>query len=1455
MKKIFAVCILLVISLVPVSVMAQLSFEPKQFIIDLEDWLNKSGSKGAKDAVADFAANYNAGKLSNNQKILVIKLSSELMNKKVSYQVWEDYLNAMNGLANNNQLAKFDAWHKAAKMSLDESKDDFTEFVKFSRSVFFDFILARQGAATWYIDNMDMDMDLRGTPSILFKNTNIFCYTQGDTISIMRTAGRYLAAEKIWKGNKGNYTWARVGKDSADISAELKSYTIDFEKGQLKADTAFLSYPALFSQPIAGTIIDKPFAQSMGDKSTYPKFESHQRDYKNLPFGQGKLTGGFALTGKVVRGIGSGENKAELWFSFKNKPMLKLLSDEFVVRGDRVQTKKAEMVLYLDKDSVYHPQIEFMYRLKDNFIQMFRTNQGISQAPFMDYYHGYEIYVDEMRWDMENPKIEADMLNDEEPARFESQNYFREFRYERIQGILDYHPLERVKGYVQKFNVKGFYIADYAKNFKSNQSDIRLQMIQLHDKGYVNYDQKKDYVQVNRKLYDAVNAHYGKTDHDVLAFFSIIKRYPNATISLINNDLQIQGVPKFSFSDSQNVYVVPKDQIITLRKNRAMDFSGKIRSGKVEFFGSGFAFDYTMFQVRLNNIDSMNFFYYDPEQGRDVRIKSSLQDVYGTLSIDHPANKSGRKKVPGYPVFKSDKGSNVYYDKYSTHQGVYSKERFYFQVDPFTLDSLNELNFRTLRLPGVLNAANIVPNFRDEVYLQPDQSLGFVREMTTDGYTLYGGKGKGKMKLSLSDAGFYGDGTINYVSSITEGDKFLLMPDSMNTTAKTFLNERTETFPNIEGKNVYEHWIPYSDTMLVTPLEGTLSLSEGRALLLGTAIITPTRIGARGSIKIEEAELTSNDFWLRPDNVQADSSTFKVKRYDNPDLLAFHTEQVKGDVDLTAKKGNFEFHDRKVNSIFDYNQYVGSFKSFEWDINKRMLDFAPYQVNGKDASYLLSVRKLQDSLSFVTGRTLYNLNDFAVTALKVPFIRVADAFILPDSGRVTVLKEAEMKMLVNAQIIADTSKKYHKMERCNISIFGKFNIQADGFYEYKDRENKSQFFFLNIIKIDDVTKRLVGKTSIPDTPAFYVGKKLRFKGVATINSIDKNLEYEGFFLTEHTLSRPKSDWFRNKAVINRDSVHMHVEAQQTNERRQAMMAGLAISNDSTHVYPLFFTRKRNGTDAELMRLEGTLMYDDKLSLFKFGAKERVFNTGLKGSYMELSEPKQHIYYEGVFDLGFTANVFEAYTAGTGLFNLKDSSFTMDVLLMLNYPFPTNATRLMFDTINSQSGYAENTKLNVPLMKSSLTQYIKDERNMKRVVEELDDKSIRLVNELTKQLFFSHIQLRWDPATRSLISVGELSLNSIDKFKIEKKLKGRLQITKKRTGDELMLYLETPEGSWYYFKLLRGVWYVLSSDPVFNQNVKDNMDKISKKDEKYDLRLANIGERNKLVRQLKTEGKK
>src|SRR4051812_12611496 len=113
-------------------------------------------------------------------------------------------------------------------------------------------------------------------------------------------------------------------------------------------------------------------------------------------------------------------------FSYKGKPTLRVKADEILVRGERVNTNKAELIIYVDKDSIYHPQVEFTYRLKDKFVSLYRSDQGISQAPFFDSYHNIEFYCDEIRWPLDNPKIDIDMINDNQPAKFESVNYFRD---------------------------------------------------------------------------------------------------------------------------------------------------------------------------------------------------------------------------------------------------------------------------------------------------------------------------------------------------------------------------------------------------------------------------------------------------------------------------------------------------------------------------------------------------------------------------------------------------------------------------------------------------------------------------------------------------------------------------------------------------------------------------------------------------------------------------------------------------------------------------------------------------------------------------------------------------------------------------------------------------------------------------------------------------------------------
>jgi hypothetical protein len=256
-----------------------------------------------------------------------------------------------------------------------------------------------------------------------------------------------------------------------------------------------------------------------------------------------------------------------------------------------------------------------------------------------------------------------------------------------------------------------------------------------------------------------------------------------------------------------------------------------------------------------------------------------------------------------------------------------------------------------------------------------------------------------------------------------------------------------------------------------------------------------------------------------------------------------------------------------------------------------------------------------------------------------------------------------------------------------------------------------------------------------------------------------------------------------------------------------------------------------------------------------GAYNRVFKGETGGNYMELSESKKQIYYEGELNTGVTAGQFNFYTGGTAIYNVADTTLKMDVAGLLNFPMPPNAVKIMFDTLNYQSGSAKPTQPDPVILKPALIQVLKDGRNKQRVLDDLNDKSIRLVSELERTLFFSHISLQWDQATRSFISSGELSLNSIEKYKIERKLNGRLQITKKRTGDDFALYLESPEGSWYYFKYNRNMLYALSSDAIFNKYIREDGDKLSKKYDNYKLRIGNIAERNKFVRQYKTDNRK
>lgn len=1455
MKKIWTLIVLTGLLIAPL--MAQrpnsFSFDQSVFLGEFENFINSSSKKEVKDLGEEFSGYYSSGKFNNAQKNQIIRLSNEMLNAGCQINSdFEGYLKTINALVNENYMSKFDGWHKNVSASLKKSKDDFQKFILVSKNIFAENKLLQLGGYTWVSSTSDADLVIEGEPLFSFKKLNLICYTPGDTFELYNTSGKFYPSKNLWVGKGGKLDWTRVGLDSNKVYALIKNYRIDLNDGLLTADSSMFYNLDLQAKPMLGKVTDKPMGKSQGDKSIFPQFEGYFSTSTGVTYGRAKFKGGFGMRGALVIGKGSGDQKAELWFTFKNKPFLRVQSPEFFVRENKISVEKAEVTLFLEKDSIYHPQLTFNYLIDKDKISLYRDNKmGISSAPFVDYYHNIEFYVDEIKWDLNSPKIELDNIAGDVPAKFQSINYFKDVIYDKLGGMLSYNPLQRVKKYCEDRKINSFTVEQYAATFKSNISDIRIQMIDLNDKGFVNFNGPKNMVYVKRKLIDYVNAHNGLTDYDAIAFNSTISALPNAHISLINNDLVIQGIPKFFFSDSQNVYILPRDQVLTVKKNRGMDFSGKLRAGMADFYGNNFAFDYNAFKIRLNNVDSLKFIYPDDSLDMMVHVKSVIQNIYGTLEIDAPYNKSARKRYSKYPIFTSEVGSQVYYDYPTTMKGVYDRNRFHFDVDPFTLDSLADLNLYTLALGGNFVSAGILPDMRQEIYLQPDKSLGFfIPNDSSYKYSLYGGKGSSKMNLRLSNDGLIGAGTLTYLASRTSSKRFEFMPDSMNSSSYLFENDRTSLFPTvIKSPNVYNHWLPLQDTMFITNKGEPMKIAYDGAKLYGTIILTPKAMKAAGRMDIEGGELLATLFELKPVEVLSEDAVFRQRNPKDTTQISFETAKVKAYVNLEKKYADFTYNNFPgINNKFILNNYAGSFEKLRWDMIPKTLEFTgPVNTDKADAaSYLVSNKPSQDSLKFAAGSAFLTLGDYVMTVRKIPYITIADSRVLPDSGKAIVRLNAEMDLLLNAIIIADTVNKYHKIEKVNIKINGRTDCNGAGTYTYFDKNKTPQKFYLDQIYVID-KKFLEGKTLIPDSINFYVGPKIGFRGNTILHSFNKNLEYSGFFKAMHKQFIPKTDWFRASATINPDSVYITLSPPLTNLNRQTLTNGFFVSNDSTHIYPALFSRKRNNSDAELFKCEGTFTYNEKFDEFRLGNYEKVFGNAKRGNFMAMSENKKIIYGEGKFNLGFETQGFSVKTGGYGTYNLADTSFGMKVSMIINMLIPDQALKLMYDSLSEQSISASNDYFDKRVIKISIPELV-DDKVYKRLSDNMEDElSSKNMEDLQKTFFIADVTLSWNQTARSFVSVGDLGLRSIDKFLVERKVKGKIEITHKRGGDDLVIYLQQPQGSWYYFKYQKGVMAVISSDLLFNEILKTNIDKISKEKEDYKLRQANISDRNKFVR--------
>jgi hypothetical protein len=898
------------------------------------------------------------------------------------------------------------------------------------------------------------------------------------------------------------------------------------------------------------------------------------------------------------------------------------------------------------------------------------------------------------------------------------------------------------------------------------------------------------------------------------------------------------------------VAIYPKNQKIVMKKDRDFSFAGTVKAGLFTFYGEAFKFSYDTFKISLSNINSLEIkvqteernMYNDPVL---ALLQNKIEIITGDLYIDDRNNKSGLQNFPQYPIFESYENSFVYYDEPEIFDGVYKKDSFYFELDPFVIDSLDNFSVEGLRFDGKFYSSNIFPPFRDAIYKRPDFSLGFRRNTPEEGFPLYSGKGTYYNIIDLSNKGLKGSGTLDYLTTSTKTDSIIFFPDSTKILAKDFTIAQKSTgieFPELASTDVYITWLPYEDIMKAEPTKGPFNMFGNNSLFSGSIIIKPTGLSGGGIMNLEKAELRSNLFSFNANSFSADTTSFSLKSLNKTDFN-FITENLKGKIDFSSQSGNFSSNESLTIARFPKNLYVSYLDKFDWNIAKDELEIvsspqvdttasleikklAELKDDDLPGALYMSIHRSQDSLRFTSTKAIYSLRDSTILASEVEYIKVADALVYPYEKDVTIGHMAKINTLQNAEIIANSENRFHRIYNAKVNIKGRYNYTGTGDYDYEDENGDIQNIHYTDIFVDSSFQTVAkGKINIEDN--FTLSPVFQFQGDAILYANRKYLTFKGGVKLEHNCPETSKHYAFFESEINPDSVYIPISNTTQSVKGRDLFAASFITKDSSHIYSRFIDRRRDPNDVALIRATGFLIYNKNSNKYIVAEKSKLDDPDTTGNLINLHKDFCIQHAEGKIDLGIELGQVKLNQAGSVNHLLDINEIKTELIIALDFFFSEDA----LDTLVSE---LQSSRLLQPM--SSSSRFF--EKNMNELYgnkdyKEFNNQIMLYANEAklpksTQHTFvIGNVKLQWHTETGSYLNYGKIGIATINNKPINKYVEGYFQLLKRRSGDLMKFYFELPNNEYYYFTYSRGVMQTLSNNQDF-VNAIQNLKKKARK---------------------------
>ena len=1414
------------------------SGETAKYPDELNLYVQKNINSESEKALNDFLQVWTKDSLfSLQEQERIIKTSIGLINKNAKpHPHFTHYLTCLVMLKTGGQPENFLNWQKGLNLLLDNRKislQSTDRFLVFTKQLIDSSSLFRSGSIDWRITTRNYRFVVDTSVRVLVDKTNLVCYAKRDSMHLFETGGEYNPITFVWKGKGGSVTWERAGFKKEEVNARLGSYEINMSRSEYTAKDVVFTNKFYFDTPLKGTLIDRVQLNKIPENADYPQFDSYQKDFaiKNL-YENINYEGGLSMQGSKLVGTGSREVLARVFIFRRDTLVLIASSSYFAFKSNRINAPNAAIVIKLKNDSIYHPGLALSYIVPTKELSLYRTDDYTSQSPYFNSYHNIDMTFEQLIWKMNEPvmRFTALMGSSIGIANFESVGFFNNNQYLSLQLMDEVHPLISIRSFARYMGTEEFLAEDFATYLKKPIAQVKQLLMRMAARGFLFYDSASGMATIRPRLHDYLSASVARIDYDVISIPSRTNSpVENAVFDLRNYNLTINGVSRIFVSDSQNVAIFPENDRIIMKANRNFQFDGQVQAGLFTFSGKNFFFDYDTFKIDMQKIDSLHIRYltgavdnYGFAVAEDAL--NLLENLKGELFIDKPDNKSGRKSYPYFPIFRSLESGYVYYDSPDIQHGVYTRDRFFYKVNPFEMDSLDNFNRRSMQFEGTLTSAGILPDINETLRLQPDKSLGFQTSSPDSGFALYGGKGGFQNKITLSNKGLSGNGTVNFLTSSTVSDNISFFPDSMNADAQKFTiaEKTTDTqFPQTASANNRIHWMPYLDELYAYRTDTTFRMFNGNAILAGDLKLQPGGLTGSGRMFLEGAELRSEDYTYKSEEIAADTADFYLKSLHSEGYTVL-TENIHASINFNNQKGFFASNEDYTLVSFPENKYVSFLDNFEWDMIRKEVAMgtlkspsAAVEVaeEGLSGPRYISIDPAQDSLSFISPVAYYDYDSNLIKANAVKYIDIADARIYPENERLTVQPDARLRTLYKASMIVNRETRYFPLRDATITITARNKYIGSAYYDYVDEAEQVQPIYFSALGVD-TNKQTFGSGEIAAADEFTLSPNFSYQGKFYMQASRKFLTFDGGALIENNCDVLLSRWVNFRAEIDPANIMIPIGDPLIDINRDKIFNGLYMYYDSVHVYPAFLSGRKNYSDKPVVTAQGYLYYDKPTQQYLIGQSDKLHDRSAPGNLLSLHRENCVLRGEGKVDLGAKLGQIKLTTVGEAAQKIDVNETELDVLMGMDFFIADNIINIMAleaDSFPSLPAVDQNraayTKNMVELIGKNGYDAIRSELSLFGTVKEVPA-------ALRHTILFNELKLRWNNESNSWISVGKIGIASINNTQINKRVDGLIELQIKRSGDIFDMYLQFDRRTWYYFGYTRGVMQIHSSNGAF-----------------------------------------